>query len=323
MMLPPNSKPITSLITGVNGFVGKYLAAHLAMQNRTIIGIDTQEDSPVSFIQYTTVDIRDVQSLSRLLKASQPQEIYHLAGISFPPQFNVDQYSCFQINLLGTIALLEAIHKNNIRAKVLMIGSSKQYKPPEERILISEETPLDPDSFYGISKYFSELFARRYGLLHSIDIRYTRSFNHTGPGQSPQFVCSDWARQIALINSKKMQPSISVGNIDKVIDFSDVRDVVEAYRLIVEHGKMSEAYNVGSGKGISLKYILEYLISKSTFPISVKKKQEKSTSIGAPEKYPIGDNRKILEDVGWSPKILIEKTLDDLYNWWLSEVNKP
>jgi GDP-4-dehydro-6-deoxy-D-mannose reductase len=310
---------ITSLITGINGFVGKYLAHDLVSRGRRVFGIDIQNDCSLSNIGYFNTDICDVGSLSRILKETQPLEIYHLAGISYPPQFNSDQFTCFHINLLGAVALLDAIKSNCPQAKVLMVGSSKQYENQTNCTPISEQTPLAPNTFYGISKYFSEMIGRRYAQTYHLDIRYTRSFNHTGPGQSSQFVCSDWAHQLALINSQKASPELSVGNINEIIDFSDVRDIVEAYRLILEKGKNSEAYNVCSGKGISLKYIIEYLTTKSSLAVSVLQRQNKIED-HVTRREIIGDNRKIFKDTGWSPKISIEKTLDDLYSWWLDEI---
>jgi GDP-4-dehydro-6-deoxy-D-mannose reductase len=312
-----NAQP-TSFITGINGFVGKHLADLLLSHGRRVVGIDVQKTSPLSNIDYFNTDIRDVDSLTRIFKETGPSEIYHLAAISYPPQFNSDQYRCFEINLLGAVALLDAIKKACPHATVLLIGSSKQYEKGVPSP-VSEETPLVPDGFYGISKYFTEIIGRRYTSTYDIDIRYTRSFNHTGPGQSSQFVCSDWARQVALIASNKAKPQISVGNVNEIIDFSDVRDVVEAYRRIVEKGKKGEAYNVCSGKGTLLKYILEYVISKSQIPISVRIDEEKLRTHGA-DTNPIGDNNKIHASLGWSPQIPLEKTLDDICNWWMEKI---
>jgi GDP-4-dehydro-6-deoxy-D-mannose reductase len=320
LTISQNSPPKTSLITGINGFVGKYLADELVSKGRKVFGIDIQENSSLPGIDYFNADIRDVPSLSRILKETRPLEIYHLAGKSYPPQFNSDQYTCFHINLLGAVALLDAIKSNCPQAKVLMVGSSKQYENKINQTLISEQTPLNPNSFYGISKYFSEMIGRRYAQTYHLDIRYARSFNHTGPGQSPQFVCSDWAHQLALINSQKAPPELSVGTINEVIDFSDVRDIVEAYRLILEKGKRGEAYNVCSGKGTSLKYILDYLTSKGSLAVSVVTRQDKIEANAIYKEF-IGDNRKIFKDTGWLPKIPIEKTLDDLYSWWLDIIN--
>ena len=152
-----------------------------------------------------------------------------------------------------------------------------------------------------------------------MDIRFTRSFNHTGPGQAPKFVCSDWARQVAHIEVNGSLPQIHVGNINVAIDFSDVRDVVEAYVLIMEKGKRGEVYNVCSRNKVNLSFILEYLIKKSSANITVSKDKNK---IAAPNSTAeiIGANNKLCEQIGWSPKIPFEKTLDDLYDWWVKEL---
>jgi GDP-4-dehydro-6-deoxy-D-mannose reductase len=316
-----NTHPTTSLITGVNGFVGKHMASHLALHQRKVIGIDIQATSGLSAKDYSQVDIRDPDALSSICEVTRPDEIIHLAAISHPVQFSNDQYPSFQINVLGTVALLDAIRSKCPRAKVLMVGTSKQYKNRNDGTSISEQTRLDPNDFYGISKYFSEMIGSRYVLTYDIDIRFTRSFNHTGPWQSPQFVCSDWARQLALIETGNAPPQILVGNIDEVIDFSDVRDVVDAYRLILEKGKKGEAYNVCSGKGISLKYILDYLLAKSSLPVSIVAKQN-NVGTQTQNKGTVGNNRKIMEATGWMPRTPIEKTLDDLFLWWLAEIKQ-
>jgi GDP-4-dehydro-6-deoxy-D-mannose reductase len=319
MLTTRDSRLTTSLITGVNGFVGNYLASHLESHHRRIIGIDLQKESSLSSISYFQVDICDPDALRKVFEETQPDEIFHLAAISHPLQFTNDQFPSFQINMLGAVCLLDAMRNKCPRAKVLMVGSSKQYEIRNESIPITEQALCNPASFYGISKYFAEMIGRRYALNYNLDIRYTRSFNHTGPGQSPRFVCSDWARQIALIDSNGSLPQIFVGNINEVIDFSDVRDVVEAYRLIVEKGGKGEAYNVCSGRGVKLKYILDYLTSKNSTPVSVVVQKAKA-EVHFNNKELIGDNRKVQEDTGWSPKITIEKTLDDLYEWWLAEI---
>jgi GDP-4-dehydro-6-deoxy-D-mannose reductase len=165
------------------------------------------------------------------------------------------------------------------------------------------------------------MIGRRYAESFGLDIRYTRSFNHTGPGQSPEFVCSEWARQIAMIELGKAAPRLCVGNTDELIDFTDVRDIVEAYRLILEKGKKDEAYNVCSGKGVALKYILDYLIAKNPSAVPVIENRQ-GAEAHADRRELIGDNRKILKDTGWFPRIPFEKTLDDLYAWWIHELRK-
>ena len=318
--LTAHRSPLTaSLITGVNGFVGKHLSAHLLSKNRAVVGIDIQEECAAAGIRYFKANICDSDAMTEIFNSTRPREIFHCAAISSPHEFHLTPYDSFQINLMGTISLFEAMRTSGSDAVMLVIGSAKQYKAATPSQKISETDILGPASYYGVSKYAGEMIGRYYIEQHGLDIRFTRSFNHTGPGQSMKFVCSDWARQIALIDLKKSPSRIFVGNTDVGIDFSDVRDVAEAYRLIVEKGKKGEAYNVCSNKGASLKYILKYLIAKSPLKISVRVQQEKVKAHAAGAEL-IGDNRKLREATGWSPRLPIEKTLDDLYDWWKQEL---
>jgi len=312
-------KPV--LITGVNGFVGQYLARHLSSLDREVTGIDVHEKSVMEGIRYFQTDICEIECIKAIFQKVQPVEIYHLAAMSSPLECQRRPITSFQINLMGTISLFEAMKDLDHSAIMLAVGSAKQYQSVGYSGKLLETSDLAPNSYYGVSKNAVEMIAHFYINHHNLDIRLTRSFNHTGPGQATQFVCSDWAHQIASIVSQKASPRLSVGNINSVMDFSDVRDIVEAYHLIVERGKKGEVYNVCSGKGTPLKYILDYLIAKSSLANSISVRKEK-VDTNVSNKELIGDNNKIHNDTGWRPKIPIEKTLDDLYNWWLEKLNK-
>jgi GDP-4-dehydro-6-deoxy-D-mannose reductase len=152
-----------------------------------------------------------------------------------------------------------------------------------------------------------------------MDIRFSRSFNHTGPGQSPRFVCSDWAKQVVAIIHNHAEPSLSVGNIESIIDFTDVRDVVQAYIAILERGKKGEIYNVCSGNGFELKWILEYLISKSSKPITIQSLDKKFRTHKTNNKM-LGNFTKLHSHTGWKPTIQFKQTLDDTFNFWENEI---
>jgi GDP-4-dehydro-6-deoxy-D-mannose reductase len=322
-MLTAHRSPLTtSLITGVNGFVGQYLSANLAAHDREVIGIDIQDKCELDGIRYFQADIRRIDTIIDIFNKIRPREIYHLAAVSFPREFDRNSFSSFQTNLMGTISLFEAMRNLDLSATMLTIGSGKQYQPIGSSKKILETDVLVPDTYYGISKNAVEMIARFYINHFHIDIRMTRSFNHTGPSQSPLYVCSDWARQIARIALHQAPPEIFIGNIDAVIDFSDVRDIVEAYRLIVERGKRGEVYNVCSGRGISLKYILDYLVSKSSADIAISIQKEKIIPHSSCNEL-VGDNGKIVRETGWIAKISLEQTLDDLYAWWLEQLRDP
>ncbi|HAJ80566.1 MAG TPA: hypothetical protein DCO75_12445 [Fibrobacteres bacterium] len=308
-----------ALITGVNGFVGRLLAEKLSANNRHIVGIDIQDKSILPDIQYFKADICDIDIMANIFSKTQPQEIYHLAAVSSPSYFHTEPFNSFRINLMGSISLFEVMKKSTCNSVMLAAGSAKQYQEPAGPGPVTESGILNPSGYYGMSKYAVEMIGRYYVQQHDLDIRFTRSFNHTGPGQANNFVCSDWARQVALIALGMQKPEISVGNIKAAIDFTDVRDVIEAYRLIVQNGKKGEAYNVCNGKGIDLKYILDYLTKKCPSQISICVKQEKF-DVTAANAGLIGNYDKLHKETGWNPQIPIEKTLDDIYAWWVNNL---
>ena len=309
-----------ALITGITGFVGKWLSEHLIYKGYEVYGLDRWSSCPYPDITYKQIDILDTAGMAGFLSAVKPGSVYHLAAISYLPEADVSPRHALEINISGTISLLDAVRQSCPQAETLLIGSSKQYNDNIDSDCVSEEIYPDPTNFYGISKYAGELIGKQYVRQFGMNIKMTRSFNHTGPGQSPRFVCSDWAKQVSEI-SMGSQPVISVGNLQSIIDFSDVRDVVRAYVLILERGTNGAAYNVCSGKGISLERILNYLISKSPKEISVRTEDKKLRAHKTNRKM-IGDNSKLKRDTSWQASIPIEKTLDDLLNFWCQELEK-
>ncbi|MDD5675020.1 MAG: GDP-mannose 4,6-dehydratase [Chitinivibrionales bacterium] len=303
-----------ALISGINGFVGRHLAAELMAHGRTVAGFDRASQCAVAGTTCQSLDMQDSAALARFVAQAAPDEIYHCAGSSSPPQVDASPRDALAVNILGSVNLLEAMRAQAPKSKLLLVGSMKEYGDASCG-LISEEQALNPIGFYGVFKCAVELIGKQYARQYDLDIRFARSFNHTGPGQSPQFVCSDWCRQIALIVAGKLPPRISVGALDAAIDFADVRDVACAYRQIMEKGRAGEAYNVCSGKTVALQEILQYLIKKSNLSIEVFADAGKLRKTKTPAQL-AGDYAKIKRDTGWSPTIDIFKTLDDLYDYW-------
>jgi GDP-4-dehydro-6-deoxy-D-mannose reductase len=311
---------ICSVITGVTGFVGKWLSDLLISQNHRVIGLDRWPEFKYRNVEYHQCDILDTSSASAIFSKVRADRIFHLAAISYLPEADLSPRHAMEVNIMGTISILDAVRQSRPEARVLLIGSSKEYNDSPGIELVNEQISPDPTNFYGISKYAGELLGRQYALQFGMHVCATRSFNHTGPGQSARFVCSDWAKQIVEIEKGiSSENSIKVGNLDAEIDFSDVRDVVQAYYDIIENGKPSQVYNVCSGRGISLKYILEYLISKSSKKIDIYKEDKKLRAHKTSAKL-IGDNSKLKKETGWECRIPFEKTLDDLYEYWKSEL---
>jgi GDP-4-dehydro-6-deoxy-D-mannose reductase len=309
----------TALITGINGFAGGHLAALLRRTGRRVVGLGIEQTCSIDTVPYETVDITDCDSVAQALERLMPDEIYHLAGVSFPAEADRTPRSALEINITGTISVIDAMKRFCAAGKLLVVGSAKEYDVNAEGLVSERELP-NPSNFYGISKYATELIGLQYCRQYNLDIRFTRSFNHAGPGQSHLFVCSDWARQIAQAEHGG-PPEIHVGDCNVEIDFSDVRDVVNAYWLIMEKGRAAQVYNVCSGVTRPLPSILTYLIGKSSIPVTVVAEERKIREVKTYRRLS-GDNRKLREETGWEAKIPFEKTLDDLLNHWRLEIGR-
>lgn len=309
------------LMTGAGGFVARHLAALLQKRGEHIIGVDQWASCPLQGIEYSQKDILDTASLATFLSERNISEVYHLAAVSFLPDADATPRRALETNILGTVSLLDAVRQACPSAKILLVGSSKEYGSGIDSVSISEDSVLRPTDFYGISKQAAEAIGRQYAVQFGLDVRFTRSFNHTGPGQSPRFVCSEWSKKIAEIELGLSEPTISVGNLDYQVDFTDVRDVVAAYALILQKGKKGEAYNVCSGTPHSLRTILDYLTTKTTTTVLI---QQKSTKLRAHKASPrlAGNTRKLRLHTDWKPKIQLETTLDDLFCFWKSTLSK-
>ncbi|MDG5816342.1 GDP-mannose 4,6-dehydratase [Chitinispirillales bacterium ANBcel5] len=305
-------------ITGVNGFVGQHLAIYLRNIGMMVYGTDAHPSPAMEFVTYTQALLPDTPAMEAMIKAVKPAQIYHLAAISYLPEADNSPQDAFRINLLGTISVLDAAKRYAPNCSILITGSSKEYGAVSATEPIREELTPVPHDFYAISKYSGELIAAQYSRQFNLDCRCTRSFNHSGPGQSPKFVCSDWAYQVAQIEKNKAPATIKVGDISAMLDFCDVRDIVKAYYLILKKGRWGDIYNVCSGKGISLQYILKYLINKSSQQIEILHPNEKRRPKGHSLSI-VGNNSKLCSHTGWRAQIAIEKTLDDLFDYWMKQ----
>ena len=189
---------------------------------------------------------------------------------------------------------------------------------PKTQMPITEIADLCPNNPYGVSKAAQDMMARQYFLSHSLPVISARPFNHIGPRQTPEFVTASFAQQIALVEAGKVEPIIRVGNLDAKRDFTDVRDVIAAYLLLMDRGTPGEAYNIGSGQAVSIQKILDILLDLSEADIQV----EKDPARMRPVDYPINYTsiQKITEIVGWQPKITLRESLSDILNFWRTQV---
>lgn len=296
------------LITGIGGFVGPYLRDLLEDVGYEVFGFERSihEDSEKVFYG----DLLNYEDVEKAVLAVLPSAVVHLAGFSSLKQSFEQPELCYQINVEGTENLLKACVKSGKRVKVIIVSSAEAYGKPQF-LPTTENHPLTSTSPYGKSRIDQEKLAEKYKA--DLDIVTMRSFNHTGPGQPPFFVVPDFAKQLIEIEKGFRKPILAVGNLEAVRDFSDVRDVVRAYKLAMEECKPGEVYNVCSGKGLSIKEILLKMIALSGLKIEIREESERFR----PSEIPvlIGSYEKLRKDTGFVPELSFEKTLGDMLDF--------
>ena len=307
-----------ALITGA-GFVGRHLARYLVAENVEVLGTalhaPEEEKEVLGGFRYLFCDVCSQSSLEGVLKNSRPDYVFHLAAQSSVSLSWTQTRETFEVNVLGEVNLLEVLRRLEIPAKVLITCSSHEYGKVEPKDLpITEEHPLRPDSPYALSKVFQELLAKQYFEAYSMHIVVTRAFNHAGPGQATGFVCSDFAKQIAEAEAGIREPTMYVGNLEARRDFTDVRDIVRAYWLILTKGKTGETYNVCSANAYAVGEILEILRSKARVEIEVREDPKRIRPADIP--VLLGDATKTFQTTGWKPTIPFEQTLEDVLDYW-------
>ena len=303
-----------ALITGVDGFVGKYLSEYLLKQDYEVYGTTISENYKNNKINVEKMNLLDTEQINKVINDVKPDKIFHLAGQSAVGLSWEKPVLTVNINVNGTLNLLEAVRNYSKDSKILIIGSSDQYGPikPEE-CPIKENKIQNPQSPYGVSKKAQEEMCKLYVNAYNMNIVMVRAFNHIGAGQSKNFVVADFASKIVKIE-KGAIPVLKVGNLDTLRDFTDVRDIVRGYVMLLENGKIGESYNIGSGNVIKVKDILKKLISLSYKEIKVEIDKEKFRPVDVPIVQ--CDNSKIKEDTGWKPEISIDETLKDVLEYW-------
>jgi GDP-4-dehydro-6-deoxy-D-mannose reductase len=304
------------LVTGAAGFAGSHLLDLLARGDREIVawyrpGGRTPRSVPRT--RWEAVDLLDRAQVADAIARQHPSIVYHCAGAAHVGRSWDSTESTFAVNVRGTHHLLDALERAAIAARVLVPSSALVYASAPEPL--SESHPLVPNSPYGVSKLAQEMLAQR--TNGRIAVAIARPFNHVGPRQDPHFVASSFARRIADIERGRWAPEISVGNLDARRDLTDVRDTVRAYQLILERGEPGRPYNVCSGRAIRIGDLLDQLLARARVPIAVKPDPARYRPNDTP--LLVGDPGRLRDELGWTPTIPLEQTLDDLLEYWRSD----
>ncbi|MFH1455787.1 MAG: GDP-mannose 4,6-dehydratase [archaeon] len=315
------------LITGITGFVGSHLSEYLLAKGYKVSGL-IRWRSPMDNIEHIKDkldlhfgDLTDAHAMQSLIDKTQPDYIFHLAAQSYVPMSWTAPTDTMVTNVVGTLQLFEAVRKSSCNPVIQVSCSSEEYGMvyPEETP-IKETNPLRPLSTYAVSKVACDKLCYQYSKSYNLKTIATRSFNHTGPRRGHVFVCSNFAKQIAMIEKGKQDPVILVGSLEAKRDFTDVRDVVRAYLLIVERGTPGEVYNICSGPAstFSMQQVLDKLLAMSTVQVEVKIDPARVR----PSDVPLlsGDCSKMKELTGWEPRYTFDQTLRDILEYWRKRV---
>lgn len=311
------------LITGLTGFAGSHLAEYIVRNHRDVEVFGTYRwrsrmENMKSIRDKVTLfemDLRDPISVLNTLERVRPDRIFHLAAQSYVPTSWEAPVETFTINVIGQLHLFESCRKLKLMPRIQIACSSEEYGlVHEDEIPIKETNPLRPLSPYAVSKVTQDLLGYQYFQSYGLPIVRTRGFNHTGPRRGEVFVTSNFAKQIAEIEAGLRPGILHVGNLNAVRDFTDVRDMVRAYWLALEFGKAGEVYNIASGRGISIRELVDKLVSMAKKPVDIQVDPERLRPSDVP--VLIGDSTRFRECSGWSPEIPLEKTLEDLLDFW-------
>lgn len=294
------------LLTGSDGFVGSVL-------KRQWPCIPLADDGG-------NVDLREADRLRRAVAHIAPDAVIHLAAQSFVPASFAHPRETYEINFFGTFGLLDALKAAGFTGRFLFVGSGDAYGvvAPNE-LPVDEAHPLRPRSPYAVSKAAAEALCYQWSQSEAFEIVMTRSFNHIGPGQSERFVVADFARQVVEIRKGLRPPVFRTGDIGVTRDFTDVRDVVQAYLLLLEQGKCGEVYNVCSGSEHSIRDLLMRLLNLGGIEAAIE--QDASRLRDAEQRRVCGSPRKLERDTGWTRRYSLDASLTDILNDWEAKLS--
>jgi GDP-4-dehydro-6-deoxy-D-mannose reductase len=300
---------VRAFLTGGQGFVGRWLQAELRAAGDEVVAPPPE------------LDVLDAPGLRDAVAAARPDAVYHLAALTHVGYSWAHPGEVFKVNALGTLNLLEAVRAAASDPRVVVVSSAEVYgMVADDEIPITESAPLAPVTPYAVSKVAAEYLAIQAHLAHSTGAVRVRPFNHVGPGQSPDFAVSALARRVVEAE-RSGSGALKVGNLSAMRDFTDVRDVVAAYRALVKGGAAGEVYNVCSGRAVAISEVAERLVAQAERPLEL----EVDPELLRPSDIPVleGDPARIKGAVGWAPRISLEDTLAAVLDHWRQAVSAP
>jgi GDP-4-dehydro-6-deoxy-D-mannose reductase len=296
---------VKAFITGAGGFVGGYLRRHLEEQGDEVVPAGEE------------VDVTDGDAVRAAIDAAAPDAVYHLAAASHVGSSWSAPVEVLRVNAEGTLQVLLASADAGVD-RVLLVGSAEQYGlvTPDE-LPLTEEAEVRPVSPYGASKAAAEVVALQVHRARGLGVLAVRAFNHLGPGQSDRMLASTLAHQVAR-NERDGGDVVKVGDLSPRRDFTDVRDVVRAYRLLVERGEPGTVYNVCSGRSVAAQEVADHFLGHATRPMRLEVDPERLRPVDLPALQ--GDPARLRAATGWEPTIRLEDTLADVLAWWRERV---
>lgn len=312
-----------SLVTGATGFAGGWLTQALVERGDAVAGINRRAEWPAAWgrlagrARLRVCDLADGAGVEAILREERPTHIYHLAGFAAVGASFRDPEAAWAGNLTATRRLCEAVIRWGGKPRILFVGSGLVYGPPAGDESFSEESPLRPDTPYAASKAAADLACYQYACSPGLDVVRARPFNHIGPGQSAEFAVANFARQLVAIERGRQPPVLETGDLSARRDLSDVRDVVAAYLLLLEHGRSGECYNIGTGQSWSMRQVLDRMVALSGLRVELKTRED----LLRPTE-PAGmriDAGKLRRETGWSPRYPLDQTLTDTLEAWRGE----
>lgn len=309
-----------TLITGIGGFAGGHLTRALLERGEEVVGFTLpggdhpQLDPLDDRVELIHGDVSDADAVGATMSAAGPDVVVHLAAVTHVGRAWKERQRTLEVNVLGTGIVLQAAGRLDPPPRVLLASTGQVYDSRRAEVPFTEDSPLCPLNPYAASKRCAEVLAEQAWAGDGVPVVVLRTFNFTGPWQSTDFVCSDFARQVAWAEAGLREPSMSVGNLAAERDFSDVGDIVDGYLRAADRAEPGRAYNLASGRPVAISWILDHLLEMATVEIEVRQDPERLRPVDIPRLA--GDASRARLELGWEPRVSLEETLASVLEFW-------